>query len=575
MRSKQTTIDKKLQLMLLVSILFFLIITPFLTYISGHDTLESSLIYSTLLGGANTDLGTAIMQDSQGNIIIAGITYSSDFPVTSNAYDPTHNGGADVFVSKFSPDGTTLLYSTFIGGSADELHYWSTEWWSSQVSIAVDSSDNIIIHGPTHSTDFPITPGAYDETYNGALIDGENQTGDMFVCKLAANGSTLLFSTFLGGCSAEENAKTIAIDEADNIYLSGLTSSRDFPTTSDALYPTQIGEWDIFIAKLAANGSSLLYSTYFGGTGLDLGVVIKLDGNNNIYIGGATYSTDFPTTVNAIDPDVTVESQNGFIAKISQNGTELLYSTYIHCSNGVSVHDLAIDNLGTMYIAGIAKSAGLMTTSQAFDNTFNGGGGDGFFTKITSNGSLLYSTYLGGTENDNFFKMLLDSNKSVYLFGASYSEDYPTTLNAYASTNAGEWDYIIMKIPNNGSCLLYSSYLGGSGHEPDIWQDRPQHTYPDFLLRDTNSVGMVGTTNSVNYPLTVNAINQSLNGDSDISLSYLNFTELPTPPPITTTTLETTITTKTTTDTSVASPFPNSLSILMCLTILSILKKRD
>ncbi len=492
------------------------------------------LVYSTFLGGSAIDIGTATIQDSQGNIIIAGLTYSTDFPVTSGAYDETHNGGVDVFVSKFSPDGSSLIFSTYIGGSEDELHHYSQDHWASQIAIAVDSSDNIIVHGPTHSSDFPVTPGAYDDTYSG--------TGDMFVLKLAANGSDLLFSTYLGGSDAEENARSLAVDEADNIYLSGFTESTDFPTTPDALNTTHNGEWDAFVSKLASNGSLLLYSTFFGGSMQEVYLNILLDTENNIYISGQTYSLDLPITSNAFDPvgkSVGDYNCDGFIAKISLDGSELLYSTYVSGSAPDTVFDMAVDGSGTMYLAGFTCSSDIEITSNAFDKTFNSieGVDDGILMKIASSGELLYSSYLGGLDLDVFEKILLDNQNNIYLLGVSASDNYPTSSNAYATTNKGDFDFIITKMPSNGSCILYSSYLGGSEYEPTLWQSGiwgPNK--PDYLLLSENSVVIVGSTDSADYPVTNNALNKTLNGQSDVCISQLNFTDLPTLPPSPTTT---------------------------------------
>ncbi|MFX0016026.1 MAG: SBBP repeat-containing protein [Promethearchaeota archaeon] len=490
--------------------------------------------YSTLFGGSAIDIGTAVTQDSQGNIIIVGLTYSTDFPVTPGAFDETHNGGADVFVSKFSPDGSSLIFSTYIGGSADELHYYSIDHWDSKIAVAVDSADNIIVHGPTHSTDFPVTPGAYDETYNGALVDGENHTGDMFVLKLAKDGSDLLFSTYLGGSDAEGNAHSLAVDKSDNIYLSGWTRSIDFPTTSDALNTTHNGKWDAFISILAANGSLLLYSTYFGGSNFEVYMNILLDSENNIYICGETYSLDLPITPNAFDSvgkSVGDYNCDGFIAKISMDGSELLYSSYISGSDPDTIFDMAVDDSGKMYLAGFTLSSDLEITSNAYDMTFNSLGetDDGILMKIAPSGDLLYSTFLGGSDIDVIEKILLDNEGNIYLMGVSQSTNFPTTSNAYSTTHRGNFDFIITKMPSDGSCILYSTYIGGSGYEPTLWQGRGWRNIPDLLLLSENSVVIVGTTDSTDYPVTNNALNKTLNGQSDVCISQLELTDLPIP----------------------------------------------
>ncbi|MHA2245331.1 MAG: hypothetical protein ACXADY_10230 [Candidatus Hodarchaeales archaeon] len=541
---------------------------------------SDSLVYSTLFGGSAIDIGTATIQDSQGNIIIAGITYSPDFPVTSDAYDDTYNGGADVFVSKFSPDGSVLLFSTFIGGSADESHFYSIDNWESKIAIAVDSSDNIIVHGPTHSPDFPVTLGAYDETYNGALVDSELiHTGDMFVLKLAENGSDILFSTYLGGSDAEENAQNVVVDESDNIYLSGFTRSIDFPITPNALNATNNGIWDAFISKLATNGSSLLYSTYFGGSMHERGMCIEIDTENNMYIGGETFSSNLPTTPNAFDP-VGKSEGDGFVAKISADGLELLYATYVSGSGSEKVDDIALDESNNMYLTGNTISSDFEATFNAYDKTINGES-DGFIIKITPNGDLIYSTFIGGSDVDGYEKFLLDNDNDFYLLGFSSSNNYPTTSNAYALTHSGDYDLILTKMSSDGSSLLYSSYLGGSSYEPSLWQeDRNWENIPDFLLVNENSVVIVGTTTSTDYPVTNNALNKTLSGYSDVCVSHLVFSDLQTTTTTTsaTTTINTIATTTTTTPTTTIpedGSFPNLIYLVsaICVTI-TIRKKR-
>jgi hypothetical protein len=442
-----------------------------------------------------------------------------------------------------------------MGGSEDELHHYSQDHWASQIAIAVDSSDNIIVHGPTHSPDFPVTSGAYDETYNG--------TGDMFVLKLAANGSDLLFSTYLGGSDAEENARSLVVDEADNIYLSGFTESTDFPTTPDALNATHNGKWDAFVSKLAANGSLLLYSTFFGGSMHEVYLNILLDAVNNIYICGQTFSLDLPITSNAFDPvgkSVGEYNCDGFIAKISMDGSKLLYSTYVSGSNPDTIFDMAVDGSGTMYLAGFTCSPDIEITSNAFDKTFNSleGVDDGILMKIASSGELLYSSYLGGSDLDVFEKILLDNQNNIYLLGVSASDNYPKTSNAYATTNRGNLDFVLTKMPSNGSYILYSSFLGGSAYEPTLWQSGTWGpNKPDYLLLSENSVVIVGTTDSTDYPVTSNALNKTLNGQSDVCISQLMFTDL-----------------QPTTTTPVNANFPSFIYLLSTIGVIITLRKK-
>ncbi|MFX0061787.1 MAG: SBBP repeat-containing protein [Candidatus Hermodarchaeota archaeon] len=267
----------------------------------------SSLLYSTLIGGAGTDYGLGIAIDSTGNAYATGYTNdaSTDFPTTPGAINETRPGGLyDIFVCKLSADGSSLLYSTHLGGA------WN-EWGE---AIAVDSAGNAYVAGWTlddFTTDFPTTPGAYDETHNGAE--------DVFVCKLSADGTSLLYSTFLGG-SGDDYGYALALDSGNNVYVTGQTydEMRDFPTTPGAINKTHNGLDDVFVCKLSADGSSLLYSTFLGGSGNEASNALAIDSGKNVYVTGYTEDASFPTTPGAFN-----ETYSGFddifVCKISFN----------------------------------------------------------------------------------------------------------------------------------------------------------------------------------------------------------------------------------------------------------------
>ncbi|MFX0064876.1 MAG: SBBP repeat-containing protein, partial [Candidatus Hermodarchaeota archaeon] len=259
----------------------------------------SSLVYSTFLGGSGDDWGYGLALDSANNVYVAGTTADAfnDFPTTPGAYNETHNGVWDAFVCKLSADGSSLVYSTFLGGSGADTGY----------ALAIDSANNVYVTG--YANDFPTTPGAYNENPNGG--------SDVFVCKLSADGSSLVYSTFLGGSGDDFPERFFSVDSMNNIYVTGETYSTDFPTTPDAYDETPNGGCDVFVCKLSADGSSLVYSTFLGGSGDDYGYALALDSANNIYITGFTWDaeTDFPTTSGAIN-----ETHNGgsdvFVCKL-------------------------------------------------------------------------------------------------------------------------------------------------------------------------------------------------------------------------------------------------------------------
>lgn len=258
----------------------------------------SALFFSTFLGGIYTDFGSGLSFDPSGNLVLSGHTYSPNFPTTPGAYDESHNASSDVFVAKLDSSGSNLLYSTFLGGSM----------WDWGRDLFLDASGNPVVTGNTYSSDFPTTAGAYDEFFN--------DSSDVFVAKLDSSGSNLPFSTFLGGGN-DDYGLDLSLHHSGNLVLTGSTSSSDFPMTIRAFDESHNDSLDVFVAELSASGSSLLYSTFMGGSGDDRGMVVLLDPSGNPVVAGGTNSSDFPTTPGAYD-----ESHNGaggsdvFVAKL-------------------------------------------------------------------------------------------------------------------------------------------------------------------------------------------------------------------------------------------------------------------
>src|ERR1022692_4291600 len=255
----------------------------------------SALVYSTYLGGSSSDYGNGIAVDSSGNAYVTGVTNSTDFP-TMNPLQPTYGGGGDAFVAQLNPTGSALVYSTYLGGSGDDFAY----------DTAVDSSGNAFVTGITFSTNFP-TMNPLQPTYGG--------NGDAFVTKFNPTGSGLIYSTYLGG-SGEDSSNGIAVDSSGNAYVTGGTSSPNFPTMNP-LQPTFAGVQDAFVAQLNPTGSALVYSTYLGGSGDDTGQGIAADSSGNAYVTGQTGSANFPT-MNPLQPTYGGGGYDAFVTKMSR-----------------------------------------------------------------------------------------------------------------------------------------------------------------------------------------------------------------------------------------------------------------
>ena len=352
--------------------------------------IDPVLVYSTYLSGSG--IGTesyGIAVDSSGNAYVTGRTWSADFP-TVNALQSTNpdTHAASVFVAKISADGSALIYSTYLGGSGCGGTNEEAK------SIAVDSAGNAYVTGFTCSTDFP-TVNAIQSTNNaGATAGGESA----FVTKINANGSALVYSTYLSG-SGGANGTGIAVDSSSNAYVIGNTGI-GFPTVN-ALQPTDPNRSGpcAFVAKINADGSAFVYSTYLGGSEGANGTSIAADSSGNAHVTGSTLSTDFPT-VNAVQ-STNANSANGnaFIAEINANGSAFVYSTYLggsfagHATTGDEGESIAVDSAGNTYVTGSTGSINFPTVNALQSNSY----GSVFVAKINANGSaLVYSTYLGG-----------------------------------------------------------------------------------------------------------------------------------------------------------------------------------
>jgi hypothetical protein len=271
-------------------------------FVTKLNPTGTALVYSTYLGGTGGDGGDGIAVDAAGNAYVTGSTQSANFPTTAGAYQSVGATGV-TFVTKLNPTGTALVYSTYLGGTGGDYGD----------GIAVDAAGNAYVTGYTASTNFPTTPGAFQMSYGG----GSGGSYDAFVTKLNPTGTALVYSTYLGG-AGDDRGSGIAVDAAGNAYVTGYTSSANFPITAGALQTSFGGNYDAFVTKLNPTGTALVYSTYLGGTGLDLDYGIAVDAAGNAYVTGYTFSTNFPTTAGAVQRTIGGGSYgDAFVAKFT------------------------------------------------------------------------------------------------------------------------------------------------------------------------------------------------------------------------------------------------------------------
>ncbi|HUT84042.1 MAG TPA: SBBP repeat-containing protein, partial [Thermodesulfobacteriota bacterium] len=459
------------------------------------------LLASTYLGGGGSDSASSLAIDSSGNIYVAGVTNSENFPTTVGAYDTTYNA-SDVFISKLSADLSTLLASTYLGAGASD----------SASSITIDPSGNVYVTGYTYSSNFPTTPGAYDQKFNSS------DYADIFISKLSPDLTTLLASTFLGG-GENDSATALMTDASGNVYVTGWTFSDNFPTTTGAFDQkyNSTHRRDAFISKLSADLSTLLISTFLGGGGGEWVSSLTMDRTGNIYVTGWTASDNFPVTTGAYDQKFNSSGYtDAFVTKLSADLSALLASTYLGGGGGEWTTSIAIDRTGDVYVTGGTGSDNFPVTMDAYDEKFNSSEFiDAFVTKLSSDlSTLLASTYLGGENNESASSIAVDATGNIYVAGWTISDNFPTTIGAYdvIFNSSGYSDAFISKLNADLTSLLASTYLGGGGGE----------RVAAMTIDTAGNVYVTGWTGSDNFPTTDSAYSRILRGDIDAFISRLD-----------------------------------------------------
>ena len=451
-------------------------------FAAKFNTDLASLVFSTYLGGVESESPGGMALDTSGNIYGAGSTLSFDFPGTTSNI----NGDADALLFKLSSDGTSLIFVNLFGGGGGDFPN----------DMVRTPSGELIFVGQAGAANFPVTPGVFD---------GVIEKREAFVSKLNADGTTLLFSSFIGG-SDNDSATAVALDSVGNILVGGQTLSADFPVTPGA-FDTSLGmNEEMFIAKLTPNADTLVFATYLGGTGFQSLRDMAVAGDNTIYLTGHTDAADFPSTTGSFD-----ETQNGsadaFVTKLAADASALVYSTFLGTTSFDQGVSIAVDNLGQAIVAGTTWD-GFPTTAGAFDETHNGGI-DAFVSKLNAAGSaLIFSSYLGGVGGEVVLDMIVGADGRIHICGDT-GTGFPTTTGAFQENFAGLNDAYVASFSADGTQLLYATYLGGSS------VDRATRLAFDG---DGNLV-VAGETESTDFPTTAQAMQPILRGEQDAFIS--------------------------------------------------------
>ncbi|HEY6292368.1 MAG TPA: choice-of-anchor D domain-containing protein [Terriglobia bacterium] len=473
--------------------------------------IDPVLTYSTYLGGNDLDKCSGIALTPSGNATVSGSTVSTNFPVTSGAFQTTYGGGAyDAFVTQFSVDGSSLVFSTYLGGNNDD------EGWH----VALDSSENVYLGGYTASLNFPTTSNAYHTAFFG--------TGyDCFVAKLNPTGSALLYSTYIApvdpGQTSEHNGDFLTVSSSGRAVIVGPTNYTQFPVTPGAFQTTLAGLDDAFVTVIdttKSGSASLLYSTYLGGNANDVAQNVAVDNMGNIYVSGTTHSSNFPATAGAFQPACKLNSANAcsgdaFLAKISPHGrgaADLLYSTFFGGSNVDEGVAIALDASGHVYMTGDTQSTDLPTTPGAFQTTCDVGTGgceDSYIAKFHPVGGgasdLVYSTYFGGTGITLSKGIGIDPAANAYVVGRTTSTNFPTAnpIQAAHASDKGNYDAFLTELNPSGSALVFSTYWGGNNFD----------TFIDLVLNTSGDIFLTGRTQSTSFPATADAFQTAHTAD--------------------------------------------------------------
>jgi hypothetical protein len=470
---------------------------------------DPGLLWSAYLGDLDHDIARAVVVAENGEVICTGSTYSPIFPVTAGAYDFSWNGAFDAFVTRVSADGSTLVYSTYLGGSGTD----------NGTAVAVAPGGEVVIGGDTTSSDFPVTAGALDTTYNGVL--------DAFVARLDRSGSLLQRSTFLG-TAATERLSDIALDGGERVLLCGSTGSASFPTTAGS-YDTSFGggasaAGDAFLTRLSADLSSLDFSTFLGAASDERAEALALGADGSITLAGWTTSSAFPTTAGVVGPAAAGGvGADGFVCRFEADGQALRWSTFLGGSAADEILDVELLSSLDCVVVGRTHSTDFPTGPLAAQPS-SAGQEEGFVTRLSSDATqLVFSTYLGGSLDDQVRAVARFADDSFAVTGGSTSPDlavlpwvYDKQLGGYPTSSAG--DVFVFRYGKQGH-LDYATYLGGLSDEIGL----------DVVADGHDGVFLCGETNSGDFPTPYGSFDSTYDYSTvpDGFLTHLDFARFP------------------------------------------------
>jgi len=489
--------------------------------IEGHDpraemVIDPVVVYSTYLGGApgggggftdngrdGADFAVDVAADAAGNAYMTGVVSSPDFPTKNAVY--SHLDGFNPWIAKLGPDGQ-LVYATYLPGTKGTLN--PRAGFNGGTGVAVDAKGNAYVAGLTQSTALPVTPQAFKKKYGGGLTDS-------FVVKLDPAGK-LVYLSYLGG-SGFESVSCLALDPKGDLYVSGTTSSDDFPVAGGVQAKRKggmvFGGLDVFVTKMKPAGDGVVYSTFVGGSGDEATSGLAVDPSGSAVLTGWTSSTDFPL----VNPFQSAHKggvsrsfgipTDLFVTRLSPDGAKIRYSTFLGGS-GPEYPDpdnftrrVAVDAEGNAYVISDTASTDFPTTENALQRTYGGGASDAFLTKLNGTGGLVYSTFLGGSGAERGRSIVRDAAGNIYIAGQTGSADFRTVSPVQDKLN-GPTDVYVVKLTPDGRTLLFSTYLGGSGDDGAL----------GIALPGNGDIFVAGSSFSKDFPTTPDALQKEFGG---------------------------------------------------------------